>query len=349
MRKGSAIDDDGTAYLWPRRFVMGAINIIFSRPGAGKSTIGANLAGHVSVGQRWPDGATCESGSVIYCKGEGSDRAIRDRLRMAGADMDRVHVVGRAEDDDTDDSPMLDLAGVDAGLLYHEIVAIGDVKLLIVDTLDSLYPSMRMIDNGHIRKCLWPVQEMAERLGICVVVLAHTNKGGYRDPLDRLSGGRAIGGSARSVWYLGQQDRESESYYMASVKINDFRPAATIEYCIVGVGEDTPGAIRWGETNPDLSAWHLDNPPKAERGKTEDCVEWMRGRLELGPELLRVFKSACEAAGYGDHCYSKARRELGIESKPQKGKVPPDYWACLPGQEAPLPPTFGEEEAPQPL
>lgn len=337
MRTGSTIKDDGNRYLWRRRIPLGGPTIMFSRPGAGKSTIAANLTGYVTTGQHWPDGAPCEQGHVIYIKGEGTDASIRDRMKNAGADASRYHVIGRADAED-DESPMIDLAGDDANLLAHQIHMLGEVKLVIVDTLDSLYPSMRMIDNGHIRKCLWPMQELAADMNLALVVLAYTNKGGYRDPLDRLSGGRAIGGAARAVWYLGQQDREDDAYYMASVKVNDFRPEPTIEYRIIGTGPDSPGAIRWGEVSEDVSAWDLDNPPKTESSsKTEACIEWMQDRLKKGSELVGSFKQAAKDAGFGDYCFKKAKRELGVETKAAKGSVPPAFWACLPGQ-APITP-----------
>lgn len=338
MTKATNIDDDPTAYLWPRRFARGAMNIIFSRPGAGKSTIAADLAARVSNGAGWPDGLPCESGSVIYVRGEGTDRAIADRLSLAGADMNRLHLVGRAEVDD-DSSPMLDMAGVDAVLLREAIEGIGDVRLVILDTLDSLYPNMRMIDNGHIRKSLWPMQELAEQLDLCVVVLAHTNKGGYADPLDRLSGGRAIGGAARSVWYLGQTDRESDLHYLAVCKANDFRPAATIEYRIVGQSPDLPGSISWGTTAEHVSAWDLDQPTKKEAGssKAEACTAWMSERLAAGPVEVKEFSRDARGEGYGNKVLKYARDELGVKAVCGKGKVPPDRWYCLPDQEPPPP------------
>lgn len=339
MRTGSSIDDGGMNYLWRRRIPLGGPTIIFSRPGAGKSTMAADMAGNVTTGKSWPDGAPCSRGRVLYLKGEGTDASIRDRMRNAGADPNMYHVIGRADVGDDDESPMIDLGKDDANLLAHELRMLDDVKLVIVDTLDSLFPSMRMIDNGHIRKCLWPMQELAADYDLALVILAHTNKGGYFDPLDRLSGGRAIGGSARAVWYLGQQNRESDQYWMAPVKVNDFKPEPAIEYRIIGIGPDSPGAIRWGESDPDVSAWELDQPPKTgSRSKTEDCVDWMRDRLAGGPEAINPFKVACTAAGFGEYVYKKSRQELGITTKAGKGSVPPPYFACLPGQEPPIPP-----------
>lgn len=334
VRKSSAIDDDGIKYLWRRRFAAGAINIIFSRPGAGKSTIAADLAARVSKGQHWPDGAPCERGSVLYVKGEGTDASIRDRLKQAGAELSKVAIIGRADAED-DESPMIDLGTDDANLLALPMTEYGDVRLIIIDTLDSLYPSMRMIDNADIRKRLWPMQELAETWGVCVLVLAHTNKGGYADPLDRLSGGRAIGGAARSVWYLGREDREEDVHYLASVKVNDFRPEPTIAYSIVGTGPDTPGSIRWGDTS-ELSAWDLDNPPKREAGsKAEACTAWMLDRLAAGPVENNTFKREASAAGFGEYVAKKAKTETGATTRAAKGAFPTVYYVCLPDQNPP--------------
>lgn len=335
VRKSDTIDDDGTSYLWRRRFAKGALNIVFSRPGAGKSTIAADLAARVSKGMHWPDGAPCERGSVLYVKGEGTDASIRDRLRQAGADLPKVAIIGRADAED-DESPMIDLGTDDANLLALPMTEYGDVRLIIIDTLDSLYPSMRMIDNANIRKCLWPMQELAETWGVCVLVLAHTNKGGYADPLDRLSGGRAIGGAARSVWYLGREDREEDVHYLASVKVNDYRPEPTIAYTIVGTGPDTPGSIRWGDAS-ELSAWDLDNPPKRDAGsKAEACEAWVLQRLADGPVENNQFKREASALDYGDFVLRKAKGQVDATTRPAKGSAPPTYYVCLPGQDPPV-------------
>lgn len=340
MRSGSSIDDDGIKYLVKRRWIMGALNIMFSRPGRGKSTIAASVAGFVTTGRSWPDQTPVPQGAVLYLKGEGSDASIRDRLKLAGADLDKVFIVGRADTADDDESPMIDLANDHAALMR----AVQDcedqcgeaVRLIIVDTLDSMFPSMRMIDNANIRKCLWPLQELAEQTGICALILAHTNKGGYQDPLDRLSGGRAIGGAARSVWYLGKLDPEADDCYLASVKANDYLPAPTMGYQIVGINPDSPGSIRWGDVAEDVSAWDLDLPPKVDKGaKAEECVEWMGGLLAHGPVLLGDMNREAAKFDYGDRVVKKAKTMLGTTSVPQKGTFPPVYWLCLDGQAPP--------------
>ncbi|MFA9479963.1 AAA family ATPase [Phycisphaerales bacterium AB-hyl4] len=337
VRACEAIDDAGTSYLWKRRLVRGAINVIFSRPGRGKSTLAADLASRVTNGKAWPDGSPCDAGEVLYIKGEGTDAAIRDRLKQAGADVKRCSIIGHATDD-AGDKTMIDLA-TDCGELAGVLDQRPDTRLLVVDTLDSLFPSMRCIDNANIRKCLWPMQELAEQYGLCVAIFAHTNKGGYSDPLDRLSGGRAIGGSARCIWYLGKLDHEADACYMAAVKANDFMPAPTLEYSIVGLSPDQPGAIRWGDENDDVTAWELDRPQQAGQSssKADEAEAWLRDLLSGGPRPAADVNAAAESAGFGKHVLRKAKAAVGAETHAQKGAIPPKYYLCMAGQSVPLP------------
>lgn len=342
MRRGTDINDERHGYLWQRRVPLGGLTVIFSRPGAGKSTIAADMVSRVTKGQDWPDGTPCERGHAIYIKGEGTDASIQSRMKLAGANPIKYDVVGEA-DTDGDESPMLDLGGEDLPLLAAEIQRQGDVRLIVVDTLDSLYPTMRAIDNANIRKQLWPMQQLAEHYDLAVVILAHTNKGEHADPLNRLSGGRAIGGAARAVWYLGQEDRESDTYYMASVKCNDFKPAQTAAYSIVGVGPDNPGMIRWGDLS-EVSAWDLDNPPKTSTaGKAEACEAWLRDQLAEGPVESAHIKREASIMAYGDHVLRKARQAIEAKTIAAKGSVPPVYYVCMPGQKPPDPTPSDQE------
>jgi putative DNA primase/helicase len=333
MRLGNSIDDPGTGHLWQRRFVNG-LNILFSRPGWGKTTIATKVAGHVTQGRTWPDGSACEQGMVLYLKGEGSDASLRDRMQNAGAHPDHYIVVSRATGLG---EPMIDLAN-DTPSVVDALDRYPDIRLIVVDTLDSMFPSMKMIDNASIRRCLWPLQQLSEERGICTLILAHTNKGQYNDPLDRLSGGRAIGGAARSVWYLGKLDYDADEHYLAAVKANDFRPAHAIEYQIIARSEDRPGGIRWCGEREDVEAWDLDRfqQKTGTSGKAEECQLWLAELLRnQGPiETAEVAQKAHDQ-GYGRRVLTTAKSNLGIKSKAAKGTRPPDYYMCLPEQEAP--------------
>lgn len=326
VRRGDSINEEKPEDLWPRRIPRGGITIAFSRPGGGKSTMAASLTGIITTGRNWPDGTPCARGTVIYVKGEGSDTAIRERMDAAGADPSRYFLIGRADDNDA----MIDLAN-DVDHL-REVIR-DDTAAIIVDTLDSTFPSMRMIDNANIRRCLWPLQKLAENRGLAVIILAHTNKGQYADPLDRLSGGRAIGGAARAIWYLGKSDPDSDEHHMAAVKCNDFIPADSMAYRIDGAGADRPGYITWlGGSG--VSAWDLDGPRKsADHGdKAEACQLWLHNLLANGPVTVAEVTRLAANEGHGGKVMRRARATLEVKSVAQKGTKPPVYWMCLPGQ-----------------
>jgi len=145
--------------------------------------------------------------------------------------------------------------------------------------------------------------------------------------------GRAIGAAARATWYLGKTDHEADECYLASVKCNDFVPAPTLEYCIVGNSVDRPGRIAWGSES-DVSAWDLDGPPKGENAtdKADACKTWLGNLLADGPLVVGDVHQQADAAGYGIRVMKKARAALDVKSIPQKGTFPPVFYVCLPGQ-----------------
>ncbi|MEX2545170.1 MAG: AAA family ATPase [Phycisphaeraceae bacterium] len=331
MRRGADINDAHARHLWRRRFCRG-INVLFSRPGWGKTTIACNIAGYVTTGQPLPDGTPCDQGMVLYLKGEGSDASLRDRMQQAGADPSRYILVSRATGSG---DAMIDLA-LDTPAVARALDQHPDTRLIVVDTLDSMFPSMRMIDNANIRRCLWPLQQLVEERDICTLILAHTNKGQYADPLDRLSGGRAIGGAARSVWCLGKLDHDADEHFMAPVKINDFAPAPAITYQFVALTPDKPAAIRWGDEREDVSAWDLDRPQQAgNSSKGEECQAWLSELLAAGPVETREATQKAEQQGYGRRVLGRAKDALHVESAAAKGARPTRWYLCLPGQEAP--------------
>ena len=332
MRNGSDIDDEPAKHLWRRRFCRG-INVLFSRPGWGKTTMACRIVGHVTAGKPFPDGAPCEQGTALYLKGEGSDASLRDRMQQAGADPARYILVSRAEGQG---EAMIDLA-LDVPLIAEALERHPDIRLIVIDTLDSMFPSMRMIDNANIRRCLWPLQQLAEERDVCTLILAHTNKGQYSDPMDRLSGGRAIGGAARSVWCLGKLDHDGDEHFLASVKVNDFAPAPSLSYEIVALDPARPGAIRWGEEREDVTAWELDRPNQAgSSSKAEDCQVWLADLLRsAGPLEPSDLLHRAGQAGYGRKVLAKARNALGAETRHAKGVFPVKHYVCLPDQDPP--------------
>jgi hypothetical protein len=67
------------------------LTIIDGDPGLGKSLLMLDLAARLSMGQSWPGGsAATEPANTIYLTAEDSDDVLVPRLRVLGADLNRV-------------------------------------------------------------------------------------------------------------------------------------------------------------------------------------------------------------------------------------------------------------------
>lgn len=334
VRTANTINDELAGWAWARRVQRGGITIYFGRPGTGKTSLFVRMAAHMIGGHPWPDGSPCKQCEVLYVKGEGTDTILRERADQAGIDPAKFHITGRMDDENGD--VMIDMAS-DVPALIDALDAKPNIGAIFLDTFDSLFPSVRAIDNANIRRSLWPLQELAEQRNIAIIIACHTNKGSYHDPLDRLSGGRAIGAAARAVWMLGKTDPDSEVIHMASCKVNDFVPADTLGFTIRGTTPDRPGAVVWSaEDCSSVTAWDLDRPRETtKRGKADACLEWMRDQLDGGPVQVQRLKAEAERMEFGGYVLEKCRNALEVEARAAKGSVPPIYWYCLPDQIVP--------------
>ena len=86
--------------VWNGRFFRGKIGFIAGPPGDAKSQIATFMASTVSTGGNWPyDEGAASRGDVIFITAEdGAADTIRPRLEAAGADLDRVHIIEKVND-----------------------------------------------------------------------------------------------------------------------------------------------------------------------------------------------------------------------------------------------------------
>ena len=88
----AAVPVEKVLWLWPGRIARGKLNLFVGDPENGKSLHSIDVAGRVSTGRDFPDGAPCERGDVLIvsCEDDASD-TVAPRLIAAGADLPHVH------------------------------------------------------------------------------------------------------------------------------------------------------------------------------------------------------------------------------------------------------------------
>jgi putative DNA primase/helicase len=139
-KRASAYQMRGITWFWPGRFALGKLGLIGGLPDKGKGLISADIIARCTTGGEWPCGeGNAPKGSVIWFTAEDDiEDTVVPRLVSAGAELDRVHIIGMAKN--PDGSPRMFNLATDLPLLRTKIEEVGDVVL-----------DQRFRSSNHIR------------------------------------------------------------------------------------------------------------------------------------------------------------------------------------------------------
>lgn len=199
---------EAISWLWALWIACGKLHILAGEAGTGKTTIALWLASILSCGGRWPDGSRSEVGNVLIWSGEDDPKdTLVPRLRAAGADLSRVHIISgvQAGQDVRAFDPAKDMEG-----LLDAAQRIGNVKMLILDPIVNAV-SGDSHKNTEVRRGLQPVVDFGTRTGCAILGITHFSKGSVgRSPLERLVGSLAFGALARVVMVAATRENQED-------------------------------------------------------------------------------------------------------------------------------------------
>jgi RecA-family ATPase len=224
-------------WLWAGRIPLRGLTILAGEKGLGKSLLSnAFLPAAATLG-RLPGELHGTPSDVLICTAEDDWRSVvKPRLVAANADLSRVHQV-RVKDGNGE--TLLTLPD-HVPLLEAKIEELRDsgrtVGMLVIDPIGAFLSSETDSHrDASVRRALAPVAQMAERLDLAVVVVAHLTKDASTAVLNRVNGAGAFVNAARSVMALARDPDDPD-------------------------GEDGPERVlvhlrgNWGRPVPSLSA-----------------------------------------------------------------------------------------------
>jgi hypothetical protein len=141
------------AWLWRHRLALGEAALFEGDPGLGKSLAALDLCARLSNGRPMPDGSPGlgPANSLVLYDEDGAEDAIRGRLEALGADMSRVFVVDRSDDD----GAQVTFPHETNGLV--ERVAQTGARLVVLDPILSfLGQGVHMNLEQSVRGATWP-------------------------------------------------------------------------------------------------------------------------------------------------------------------------------------------------
>lgn len=334
VRRASEIVACEVSWLWDQRLPLGKLSVLAGPAGQGKSLFTADLAARVSRGEL--DGHLFgEPATVVLITGEDDpEDTIKPRLVAAGADVERVLLVDRADTDGTR-SPLT--LPQDAGDLAQTI-AEHAVRLVIVDPivsfLDDAYDAHK---NQKVRRALAQLHAAAQQLGCAVLLVLHPNKTQTNDPAVRIGESYAFQALSRSVLVLGPDpkdpDGERGSRKALAVAKSNLASAGShalgfeIQPVEIDTDDGTIATQRVQLSGPrdDLQARDLLGPP-SDGGRLDAAADWLAAELQEGPRPAGEITKAAQAAGYSPATLRRAKRSLGIRSERVGGLADDGAW-----------------------
>lgn len=316
----SSIKPEPVEFAWEPGIVKGGLTIIAGDPGKGKGLVCTAIAAAMTAGAELP-GKRPRPGEVLWISYEEAEAsAIRPRLDVAGANVERVHkweierAPGRVDKFfKPEDVPELEAA----------LRACPGVRLVVLDPVLSYMGGGTNINQGNeVRDRLDPLVDVAERYGVSLLGIAHISKSELSKVLYRVSNSVAFVALARSVMAVGEL--EDKRRVLAHIKANYTAPFVPVPFTIVGAEHPATGQavgrIVWEEPDEDIDPARIfEDHSRREKGDEEptaamECAEEIKELLAAGPRFVSEAKKELANRGYSKKAIDWARVLAGVET-----------------------------------
>jgi hypothetical protein len=307
--------------LWrlaPGYLAAGKVNLLVGAEGIGKSLWAIRAIASVTTGAPWGP-FTIEgdpADAVLIATEDGWEDTVRPRLEVAGADLNRLHVVCVDED------------GTGTPTFPEDMPVLRDNKvvpsLVVVDAwIDTVAGGLQVKDTQKARQAVSPWKEYGGKSGAAILLVTHTNRQEGQEIRNTygLSGGlRQV---ARSTMYA-LEDPDTKALIVGPDKSNlgakgvahwfDKTPVRHFEPTADSDGTVALLESLWDDDRSiqDLLAEQSDSPRPARKTSAIDL--WLKEALADGPVLSTELSEMASAGGYTEHQLRGARERLDVKS-----------------------------------
>lgn len=310
----SSVEAKPVPWLWRPYLSYGMINLLSGEPGCGKTFLALAFAASLSVGKIPYTGEACQPHDVVYLSIENSpEYCVRPRFDSLEGDANRIHVLQGAV---TGDGPKARREGVrlsDIPLLESAIKQ-SNARFLVVDPIQSfLGGEVDMHRSNETRPILDGLATLAQKYGVCILILRHFAKSTTGSAINRGLGSIDLTGAARTELHAGRRDEQSA---MVHAKSNIGEIGGSIGY------EIKTGLFRWtGETSitaNDLAS--AGGMTEEDRDAVNEAAQCLADMLRGGPKLASEIASEMKDLGVSNATMRRAKLKLGVKSRKKAGQ-----------------------------
>lgn len=308
LTKFKDIKEEKIEWIWPGVIPKGKLSLIIGDPGHGKSLLSVHIAACVSAGIEFPEGTRPEISNVlmVFCE-DGAEDIVRPRLRVAGANLDRVaqlEISERFMKLDTDISKI------------EDAIKQTNTKLLIIDPISAYLGNVNSWKDDEVRRLLAMVGKLSTKTNCAVLCIMHLNKKVSSNAIDRGMGSIAFSAVARSVFLVGNHPEENDPRkILAPVKTNLVEKAKSLIFRI-NSSEDNYPYIEWeGESSYGTRDILMTGVSGTEEdSKLEQAILFLENQLRSGDKAARLIYEAGVKEGLTEVTIDRAKKRLGIKS-----------------------------------
>lgn len=287
----------------------GYCTLVVGKGEQGKSTFLADILANCSVGGE-VFGQKVAQQKVMYISAEeSSDNVFKPKMVQANCDPSGVHTLVDIVLPDFPES-----LNYVATYIYE-----NDIKVVVVDPILSMM-SGDMMKETDVRKTMHALYSVAVTLEVAMIVVTHTTKSKYADPLHNALGSQGFTAIVRQVLYVAQ-DKENEKRYCSVAKTNLVQKKLSWEFEFISVPDsDAPKVIHHGKT--DVLSYELNSSEDSIQDIFEqDIYEELYGRTEWESKAMREFFTNHENATSSMRSFEEARANLVKQGKIQRRKA----------------------------
>ncbi|MDP9982941.1 5S rRNA maturation endonuclease (ribonuclease M5) [Pseudarthrobacter oxydans] len=191
-----------------------AITVMVGEEGIGKSLLWVHMAAYITTGKPFaPFGIPArEPADVVVIVTEDSASEVMSRLKLAGADLNRI-IFFAAENDGTG-TPVFGSGFQGDMLLLDALLNERETKpaMLVVDAwLDTVAGNLIIRDTQQARAALDPWKQLATRHNLAALLVTHTNRTESTNIRDLMGGTAVLRQKARMVLFAARPKSDHDS------------------------------------------------------------------------------------------------------------------------------------------
>jgi hypothetical protein len=303
-------------WLWADRIPLGMLTHLAGDPKVGKSLVATAIGAAVSRGAPLPFDAAPRAPArvIMMCAEDDPSATIVPRLLAAGADLTRISLLRTIREPGLREVKRLaTILARDIEAIETAAVKLGNCILIIIDPVTAYLSGVNDHRNAELRRVLWSLMEMAERLRAAVVLVNHLNKNEAAQAQYRVNGSIAYQAACRAN-FLFVKDRTDPSQprvLMCDNGCNLVPEVPTLSYRIENRGEGP--LVAWGTETLQITAAEAlrslarDGDEQADR---RACDEWLRQTLANGAVLASDLRPAAQDAGFSWDAVKRAKNRI---------------------------------------